>query len=109
MCIIAIKTGRHNHAGTTTIENMWYNNRDGAGLCMLKTATCTSKRRLMTLKDFKAALKRLEKTIDVVNTPLVLHFRITTHGGTSPGNTHPFPVTEKIALLQMTKTKHRLP
>src|SRR5690606_1715735 len=46
-----------------------------------------------------------EKTIDMINTPIVLHFRITTHGGTAPGNTHPFPVTEKLPLLQMTKTK----
>jgi hypothetical protein len=41
----------------------------------------------------------------VTNTPIVLHFRITTHGGTAPGNTHPFPVTEKLPLLQMTKSK----
>jgi predicted glutamine amidotransferase len=59
----------------------------------------------MTLKDCKKALKRLEKTIDVVNTPIILHFRITTHGGTSPGNCHPFPITEKLPLLQMTKCK----
>jgi len=59
----------------------------------------------MTLKDFKAALKRLEKNVDVTNTPVIMHFRITTHGETSPGNTHPFPVTEKLPLLQMTQCK----
>ena len=59
----------------------------------------------MSLKAFKAALKRLEKSIDMTSTPIVLHFRITTHGGTSPGNCHPFPVVEKLPLLQMTKCK----
>ena len=62
----------------------------------------------MTLKDFKAIINKLEKEIDVVNTPIVLHFRITTHGETSPENCHPFPVTEKLPLLQMTKWKTSL-
>lgn len=105
MCIIAIKPAGITMPATTTIENMWHNNPDGAGLMYARDGNVHIEKGLMTLKDFKAALKRLEKTIDVVNTPLVLHFRITTHGGTSPGNTHPFPVTEKLPLLQMTKSR----
>ena len=70
---------------------------------MPKTATYIEK--AYDLTDLKKALKRLEKTIDVVNTPIVLHFRITTHGETSPGNTHPFPVSEKLPLLRMAKCK----
>jgi len=105
MCIIAIKPAGINMPATTTIENMWYNNRDGAGLMYAKDGNVHIEKGFMTLKDLKKALKRLEKTIDVVNTPIILHFRITTHGGTSPGNTHPFPVTEKLPLLRMTKCK----
>jgi hypothetical protein len=105
MCIIAIKQAGIKMPATTTIENMWHNNKDGAGFMYTKDGNVHIEKGLMTLKDFKAALKRLEKTIDVVNTPVVLHFRITTHGGTSPGNCHPFPVTEKLPLLQMTKCK----
>jgi hypothetical protein len=108
MCIIAIKPAGITLPATTTIENMWYNNRDGAGLMYAKDGNVHIEKGFMTLEDFKKALKRLEKTIDVVNTPVVLHFRITTHGGTSPGNTHPFPVTEKLPLLQMTKTRASL-
>ena len=90
---------------TTTIENIWYNNRDGACFMYAKDGNVHIEKGFMTLKEFKAALTRLEKTIDVVNTPMVLHFRIATHGETSPGNTHPFPVTEKLPLLQMTKSR----
>ena len=90
---------------TETIENMWYNNPDGAGIMYAANGTVHIEKGFMTLKEFKAALKRLEKTVDVTSTPIVLHFRITTHGGTSPGNTHPFPVAEKLPLLQMTKCK----
>ena len=105
MCIIGIKQAGVKMPATKTIENCWYNNSDGAGLMYAKDGNVHIEKGLMTLKDFKAALKRLEKTIDVVNTPVVLHFRITTHGGTSAGNCHPFPVTEKLPLLQMTKSK----
>ena len=90
---------------TTTIENMWYNNSHGAGFMYAAGGTVHIEKGFMTLKDLKAALKRLEKNINVASTPIVLHFRITTHGGTSAGNCHPFPVTEKLPLLQMTKSK----
>ena len=105
MCIIAIKPAGVKMPTMATIENCWYNNSDGAGLMYAKDGNVHIEKGLMTLKDFKAALKRLEKTIDTTSTPIVLHFRITTHGGTSAGNTHPFPVTEKLPLLQMTKCK----
>ena len=105
MCIIAIKPAGISMPATTTIENMWHNNRDGAGLMYAARGTVHIEKGFMTLKDFKAALKRLKKTIDTTSTPIILHFRITTHGGTSPGNCHPFPITEKLPLLQMTKCK----
>jgi len=105
MCIIAIKPAGVSMPAATTIENMWHNNSDGAGFMYATGGTVHIEKGFMTLKKFKEALKRLEKNIDVTSTPIVLHFRITTHGGTSPGNTHPFPVTEKLPLLQMTKCK----
>src|SRR5690606_4790814 len=105
MCIIAIKPAGIKMPATETIENMWHNNPDGAGIMYAIGGTVHIEKGFMTLKDFKKALKRLEKTVNVTSTPIVLHFRITTHGGTSPGNCHPFPVTEKLPLLQMTKCK----
>ena len=105
MCIIAIKPAGVKLPATTTIENMWYSNSDGAGFMYATGGTVHIQKGFMTLKAFKTALKRLEESIDTTSTPIVLHFRITTHGGTSAGNTHPFPVTEKLPLLQMTKSK----
>jgi predicted glutamine amidotransferase len=105
MCIIAIKPAGVKLPATATIENCWYNNNDGAGFMYAAGGTVHIEKGFMTLKDFKAALKRLDRDINVINTPVVLHFRITTHGGTAPGNTHPFPVTEKLPLLQMTKSR----
>ena len=105
MCIIAIKPAGVKMPAASTIENMWHNNPDGAGFMYAKDGAVHVEKGFMKLKSLKAALKQLEKKVDVTNTPIVLHFRITTHGGTSPGNTHPFPVVEKLPLLQMTKSK----
>lgn len=105
MCIIAIKPTGVKMPTTETIENCWYNNQDGAGLMYTAGSTVHIKKGFMSLKDFKAALTRLGKSINVTNTPMVFHFRITTHGETSPGNCHPFPVTEKLPVLRMTKCK----
>lgn len=105
MCIIAIKPAGVKMPATATIENMWYNNRDGAGFMYAAGGTVHIEKGFMTLKDFKSAINKLEKEIDTTATPIVLHFRITTHGGTSPGNCHPFPVAEKLPLLQLVKSK----
>ena len=105
MCIIVIKPAGVKMPAMNVLENCWYNNNDGAGLMYAAGGSVYIKKGFMTLATFKDALNQLEKTIDIVNTPLVLHFRITTHGETSPGNTHPFPVTEKLPLLKMTKFK----
>ena len=107
MCIIAIKPAGITMPATTTIENMWYNNRDGAGFMYATGGTVHIEKGFMKLKSLKTALKRLETSIDVVNTPIVLHFRITTHGGTAAENCHPFPVSEKLPLLQINKNKKR--
>jgi hypothetical protein len=105
MCIIAIKPAGIKLPADTTLENCWYNNPDGAGFMYAAGGTVHIQKGFMTLKDFNSAIDKLKKSVDVTNTPIVLHFRITTHGGTAPGNTHPFPVTEKLPLLQMTKSK----
>jgi len=105
MCIIAIKQAGINMPAIATIENCWYNNPDGAGFMYAAKGTVHIEKGFMSLKAFKTALKQLEKSIDTTNTPIILHCRITTHGGTSAGNCHPFPVTEKLPLLQMTKCK----
>jgi len=105
MCIIAVKQAGVKMPATTTIENMWYNNPDGAGFMYTSNGTVYIEKGFMNLKDLKAALKQLEKNVDVTNTPVIMHCRITTHGKTSPENCHPFPVAEKLPLLQMRKCK----
>ena len=105
MCIIAVKPAGVKMPATKTIENMWYNNPDGAGIMYASNGVVHIEKGFMKLKSLKTALKRLEEKVDIVTTPIILHFRITTSGGTSPENCHPFPVSEKLPLLQMRKSR----
>ena len=99
MCVIAVKPANVAMIDNKTIENMWYNNDDGAGF--MYPTHVKIKKGYMTLR-LKKALKALEKEIDTVKTPIVLHFRIGTSGGNIAANTHPFPVSENLAALQKT-------
>ncbi|NMB96355.1 MAG: hypothetical protein GYA02_07065 [Clostridiaceae bacterium] len=103
MCVIAVKPANAAMIDDTTIQNMWYNNDDGAGFMYPAHGGVKIKKGFMTLKALKKALKALEKEIDMTATPIILHFRIGTSGGNIAANTHPFPVSESLAALQKTQ------
>ena len=100
MCIICAKKKGIEMPDWNTIETMWYNNSDGAGLMWLEDGVVRISKGFMKYNDFRTELETLGKRLDLKETPVVMHFRITTHGGTKPENCHPFPITDQIGLLQ---------
>jgi len=109
MCIIAAKPAGIPMPNEDTLRNMWEANPDGAGFMYPSSvvgkkgkskAAVQIEKGFMTWDAFKAALDKLAATRDLSATPLVLHFRITTHGGTCPELTHPFPVTSSRGVLR---------
>lgn len=100
MCIIAAKPAGVAMPSRDTIRTMWDGNRDGAGLMYLEGGKVTIEKGFMTYKSFAKKLDQLEKRLDLTKTPVVMHFRITTHGGTKPENCHPFPITDSIGALK---------
>ena len=100
MCIIAAKPAGVAMPSRDTIRTMWDGNRDGAGLMYLDGGKVTIEKGFMTYKSFAKKLDQLEKRLDLTRTPVVMHFRITTHGGTKPENCHPFPITDSIGALK---------
>ena len=100
MCIIAAKPAGVAMPSRDTIRAMWDGNRDGAGLMYLDGGKVTIEKGFMTYKSFAKKLDQLEKRLDLTRTPVVMHFRITTHGGTKPENCHPFPITDSIGALK---------
>lgn len=100
MCIIAAKPAGVAMPSTETITRMWTRNPDGAGLMWAEGSSVHIEKGFMKLKSFLAAVDALASRKDLTATPVVMHFRITTHGGTCPENTHPFPVSESMGLLK---------
>lgn len=100
MCIIACKPVGTQFPDEATIDNMWNNNPDGAGMMWAEGGHVHIRKGFMTLGDFKNFLTEFAKTHDTTATPCVLHFRIQTHGGVNPECTHPFPVKESESALK---------
>ena len=105
MCVIAIKPQGAKMPNEENIKDMFDRNEDGAGFMYAMDGEVNIEKGFMTLRDFNNALAHAEKVImakgyTVEELPFILHFRITTHGGTNPANTHPFPVSPNIKTLQ---------
>lgn len=100
MCIIAAKPAGTPMPDRDTIRTMWNVNSDGAGLMWVEKGQVRIEKGFMKYKALANRLDELEKKLDLTATPVVMHFRITTHGGTKPENTHPFPITDSIGALK---------
>ena len=100
MCIIAAKAANIPMPSRETIRTMWNGNRDGAGFMYVEKGKVRIEKGFMAYESFEKALDKLEVRLDLTRTPVVMHFRITTHGGTKPENCHPFPITDSIGALK---------
>lgn len=100
MCIICVKPSKIALPDHEILKNMWDSNPDGAGMMYVKKNRVIIEKGFMSFKTLEARLKSLEHEIDIVKTPMILHFRIGTHGGNTPENTHPFPITDSIPALK---------
>lgn len=108
MCIIAAKPAGFPMPKDDILENMWYANPDGAGFMYAADGYVHIEKGFMRFADFLAALDRLSMSYDLSSLAMVMHFRITTHGGTKPENTHPFPVTDNLPSLKKLHGKTKL-
>lgn len=96
MCIIISKPAGVEIPRKSVLERCWYNNPDGGGYMYADGQTVTYKKGFMS---FKAFWKSLKKCGDLTSVPLVIHFRISTHGGVNKANCHPFEVTTSTRRL----------
>lgn len=108
MCVIVAKPSGIKMPTQDQITDMWYTNPDGAGFMYEKNGTVYIRKGFMYLQDFLDALDRLATKHDLTELPIVMHFRITTHGGTKPENCHPFPITDSLGVLTKLDSKTKL-
>ncbi len=85
-----------------TLSRCFEHNSDGAGISWCENNEVKIRKGFMTYNEFSSFLVSLGKRLDLTDTPLVMHFRITTHGGTNQSNTHPFPISRKIKDMKKT-------
>lgn len=104
MCIIVAKNAGIPMPSIEILHNCFDNNPDGAGFMIAAKNNVYGFKGLMTFEEFADELARAEKRFGRLDKlPVVLHFRITTHGSSVAGNTHPFPL--KGGYREMRKTQ----
>jgi len=91
MCIIAIKPTGMNLQSEEILKECFKSNPDGSGFMYNNGRKVVIKKGFMSYKDFKNAI---DSVPDIISKTVVMHFRITTHGGTSQQNCHPFPLSK---------------
>ena len=93
MCIIAVKPIGEELMERRILENCFNYNNDGAGLMYNLDGKVYIEKGYMNFKNFYNRLLELDKKIGLKDRGLVLHFRISTSGGVSSQNCHPFPIS----------------
>lgn len=100
MCIILYKPQGIKLPNKQVLETCFHNNPDGAGFMFNYKGQVHIRKGFMDFSSFEENLKATLKYIDEVKTPMVLHFRITTQGGTNQACTHPFPLSRNMSDLR---------
>ena len=98
MCII-LSCAAGVRPAASIIEECFYANPDGAGLMYPADGLVQIRKGFMDLDSYLAAIADAPECV-----PLVLHMRIGTGGGNTPGLTHPFPVVDSLDMIRATSS-----
>lgn len=97
MCVIVWKP-REVPVDMEVLKECWDKNRDGAGLMYSEGGKLTVAKGFMKWRVFRRYIKR--KGLDnLAALPVAFHFRIATHGSVKAINTHPFEVSDELAMM----------
>lgn len=96
MCVIVYKPTKIKLPTEDTLKQCFKTNSDGAGYMLPLNNKVIIRKGFMTFNDFYNDFQSFTKdnNIDVVNTPIVFHFRITTQGGVQKELCHPYPIAD---------------
>ena len=100
MCIIAHSPKNTPIPSAERRAEMFRRNPDGAGFMFPTDGHVHIEKGFMTFDAMEDRLAELSETYDFTALPVVFHYRIGTHGGNTPGNTHPFPITRDRKALK---------
>lgn len=103
MCIIVVKPAGHELPTWGVLEKCFKNNPDGAGFMYAKDGLVHIRKGFMSFSEFRKEFREEKKHFDFVDSPVVFHFRIKTHGEVSKECCHPFPVSTDLERLRKTE------
>ena len=100
MCVIVNKNVGIELPKMETLRNCFDYNSDGAGMMYNLNGKVYIEKGFMKFDEFYERLMELDEKIGMKERGLVMHFRITTSGGTNKGNCHPYPISNNIEDLK---------
>lgn len=107
MCIAITKPIGVDLPSDEILKTCFYNNHDGGGFAFNDNGEVVIKKGYMKLEDFLSAIHSADKKYNLKDRGMLIHTRITTHGGTNASMTHPFPICADEGALK--KTYYRSP
>lgn len=100
MCIAIAKPMGVDIPSDEILTNCFKNNPDGAGFAFNYNNEVIIRKGYMKLKDFLDAFHKYDEKFNFKNRGVLIHTRITTHGGTNPQMCHPFPINSDEGALK---------
>lgn len=95
MCIAILKP-YSKRISKKIFRNCWENNSDGGGIAFIKDGKIHTRKSLVGWRSLWRIYQGIEED---EGTPMLLHFRIATHGSTCEKNTHPFLIRDGEAAV----------
>lgn len=94
MCVIVYKPIGVQEPTLEILKDCFRVNPDGAGYMLALDGKVHVRKGFMTFKEFYSDYKKFvsNNNVDVINTSIVYHFRITTQGGVQKELCHPYPI-----------------
>lgn len=95
MCIVIYSPKDKLVPDCEILKRCFNSNPDGAGYMYVENGKVHIKKGYMNFGDFYGDITKdqYELIHQHIYSPFVIHFRISTHGGTNKSNTHPFPIS----------------
>jgi predicted glutamine amidotransferase len=97
MCIIAV-TEHPNLLSREIFENCWDNNNQGAGFAYVANKQIKVIKELTSFKRFWRLFQKHREIAIEEESPMLIHFRIASHGSVSINNIHPFFVNKNLVM-----------
>ena len=108
MCIIAYVKKGIDMPSKEVLQTMFNNNNDGCGFAYIHKDMVQIKKGFFVFDEFYNELQKSLEKVPTSQSPYLLHFRITTQGGTRASNCHPFPSSSKLKRLKQTRATTKI-